>query len=62
MFDGGEKADQNRTRTAVTATMLIRFCVAIDNVYAAWISAWPDLDFLPFVFFGFFFPAMAITR
>jgi hypothetical protein len=48
--------------TAVTATMLMRFCVAIDIVDAAWTAARPDLDFLPLVLFGFFFPAMAIPK
>jgi len=38
--------------------MLIRFCVAIDIVDAAWIAAWLDRDLLPFDLFGFLFPAM----
>jgi hypothetical protein len=48
--------------TAVTATMLIRFCVAIDIVDAAWIAAWLDLNFLPFFLFGIVFPAIATPK
>ena len=55
---GGEQPKQNRAQTANTATILIRFCVAIDIVDDAYAGGRLVFDFFRFAFGGVAFADM----
>ena len=56
---GGQKSQQDSAETANTTIMLVRFCVTIDIVDAAWTGGELVLDFLRFGFFGVVFTDIA---
>jgi hypothetical protein len=53
------KASSTAPETAVTATILIRFCVATDAIGATWAGAGLVFDFLRFAVCGLIFAPIA---